>query len=84
MVGTWRRTEHRTGKNPIEFVNYIESEQRSNMRRFVETFNPNENLLEQILSSENMRLASAMVLERENQLIRQFISFESIFEMDIE
>ena len=51
MVGTRRRTKHRTGKNPIEFVNYNESEQRSNMRHVVEQFNPNENLLERIISS---------------------------------
>lgn len=53
MVGTWLRTEHRTGKNPNEFVNYSESERRSNMRHVVEKFDPNENLLERIFSGEN-------------------------------
>lgn len=57
MDGTGRRTEHKTGKSPIEFVNYIESEQRSNMRHVVESFNPNENLLERIFSRENMLAA---------------------------
>ena len=44
-------------KNPIEFVNYNESGQRSNMRHDVEQFDPNENLLERILSRENMQSA---------------------------
>ncbi len=57
MVGTWRRTEHRTGKNPIEFVNYNESDQRSNTRHVVESLNPNENLLERKFSSGNMQSA---------------------------